>query len=155
MSVSDFIGNWVDFSSKECSSASSCEDSNESLLYLKDWHFVEVCKICEILRIIRRNYDVWAKTFTLLKYTKKTILVLQNISYYRTIIHYTFVFLLFLVYCQEYPDYIAYTTPLFFRDDWLNLYLDSYNMHMDETSQDKNEVNCSDYRFVYMGSKGQ
>ncbi|KAI3892941.1 hypothetical protein MKX03_037505 [Papaver bracteatum] len=95
MSVSDFIRNWVDLSSKECSSASSCEDSNESLLYLKDWHFV-----------------------------------------------------------KEYPDYIAYTTPLFFRDDWLNLYLDSYNMHMDETSQDKNEVNCSDYRFVYMGSKG-
>ncbi|KAI3997703.1 hypothetical protein MKX01_040676, partial [Papaver californicum] len=95
MSVSDFVGNWVDFSSKECSNASSWEDSNESLLYLKDWHFV-----------------------------------------------------------KEYPDYIAYTTPLFFRDDWLNLYLDSYNMHMDETSQDTNDVNCSDYRFVYMGSKG-
>ncbi|MCL7041082.1 hypothetical protein MKW94_002666 [Papaver nudicaule] len=94
MSVSDFIGNWVDLFSKECGNASSCKDNDGSLLYLKDWHFV-----------------------------------------------------------KEYSDYIAYTTPVFFRDDWLNFYLDSY-MHMDETSQDKNEINCSDYRFVYMGSKG-
>lgn len=60
------------------------------------------------------------------------------------------------MYYQEYPGYVAYTTPLFFRDDWLNLYLDSYNMHVDpNTFQEKNEVNGSDYRFVYMGLKGQ
>ncbi|KAF9624648.1 hypothetical protein IFM89_012694 [Coptis chinensis] len=82
MSVADFIKNWL--------------DSDESLLYLKDWHFV-----------------------------------------------------------KEYPEYIAYTTPLFFRDDWLNLYLNSYHMHTDtDTYQEKNEISCSDYRFVYMGTKG-
>ncbi|OVA19880.1 JmjC domain [Macleaya cordata] len=96
MSVSEFIRNWIQFSSKEYSNPSNCEGDDQSLLYLKDWHFV-----------------------------------------------------------KEYPEYAAYTTPLFFCDDWLNLYLDSYNMHMDpDTSQVKNEINCSDYRFVYMGSKG-
>ncbi|XP_058087944.1 arginine-specific demethylase JMJ20 isoform X2 [Magnolia sinica] len=56
---------------------------------------------------------------------------------------------------QEYPEYAAYTTPLFFVDDWLNLYLDSHPMHMDgDVCHDKNEINCSDYRFVYMGPKG-
>ncbi|XP_057804465.1 arginine-specific demethylase JMJ20 [Salvia miltiorrhiza] len=56
---------------------------------------------------------------------------------------------------KEYPDYVAYSTPVFFRDDWLNLYLDEYHMHDDpETYRERNEVNCSDYRFVYMGAKG-
>ncbi|KAF8408278.1 hypothetical protein HHK36_007427 [Tetracentron sinense] len=56
---------------------------------------------------------------------------------------------------KEYPEYVAYTTPLFFRDDWLNLYLDSHHIHKDpDTYQEKNEINCSDYRFVYMGAKG-
>ncbi|GER38493.1 JmjC domain-containing protein [Striga asiatica] len=56
---------------------------------------------------------------------------------------------------KEYPDYIAYTTPIFFLDDWLNLYLDKYAMHDDPDSyQETNEISCSDYRFVYMGSKG-
>lgn len=56
---------------------------------------------------------------------------------------------------QEYPEYLAYTIPLFFRDDWLNLYLDKYRMHEDpETDKEKNEICCSDYRFVYMGGKG-
>uniref|UniRef100_A0A5B7B2H0 Putative jmjC domain-containing protein 4 isoform X2 n=1 Tax=Davidia involucrata TaxID=16924 RepID=A0A5B7B2H0_DAVIN len=56
---------------------------------------------------------------------------------------------------KEYPQYLAYTTPLIFYDDWLNLYLDKYSMHMDpDTYQEKNELSCSDYRFVYMGGKG-
>lgn len=56
---------------------------------------------------------------------------------------------------QEYPDYVAYNTPVFFLDDWLNLYLDKYRMHDDpESYQEKNEISCSDYRFVYMGAKG-
>ncbi|GFP90741.1 jmjc domain-containing protein 4 [Phtheirospermum japonicum] len=56
---------------------------------------------------------------------------------------------------KEYPDYVAYTTPVFFLDDWLNLYLDKYSMHGDpESYQARNEISCSDYRFVYMGSKG-
>ncbi|CAA0820923.1 2-oxoglutarate (2OG) and Fe(II)-dependent oxygenase superfamily protein [Striga hermonthica] len=56
---------------------------------------------------------------------------------------------------KEYPDYIAYTTPIFFLDDWLNLYLDKYAMHDDPDSyQETDEISCSDYRFVYMGSKG-
>ncbi|XP_042042154.1 2-oxoglutarate and iron-dependent oxygenase JMJD4-like isoform X2 [Salvia splendens] len=55
----------------------------------------------------------------------------------------------------EYPDYVAYSTPVFFLDDWLNLYLDKHHMHVDpESYQERNEVNCSDYRFVYMGAKG-
>ncbi|XP_040987059.1 2-oxoglutarate and iron-dependent oxygenase JMJD4 isoform X1 [Juglans microcarpa x Juglans regia] len=56
---------------------------------------------------------------------------------------------------KEYPEYLAYTTPLFFCDDWLNLYLDNYRMHKDpDTYQANNEIGCSDYRFVYMGAKG-
>ncbi|KAJ9677820.1 hypothetical protein PVL29_022666 [Vitis rotundifolia] len=56
---------------------------------------------------------------------------------------------------KEYPEYLAYTTPLFFRDDWLNLYLDNYSMHNEpDACQEKNEISCSDYRFVYMGAKG-
>ncbi|KAL6007092.1 hypothetical protein ACLOJK_032588 [Asimina triloba] len=56
---------------------------------------------------------------------------------------------------KEYPEYVAYNTPLFFLDDWLNLYLDSYPMHVDGNMHDnRNEINCSDYRFVYMGPKG-
>ncbi|KAM3703940.1 hypothetical protein ACB098_04G134400 [Castanea mollissima] len=56
---------------------------------------------------------------------------------------------------KEYPEYLAYTTPLFFCDDWLNLYLDNYRMHKDpDTFQENNEISCSDYRFVYMGAKG-
>ncbi|KAL6524504.1 hypothetical protein OROHE_016175 [Orobanche hederae] len=56
---------------------------------------------------------------------------------------------------KEYPDYVAYTTPMFFLDDWLNLYLDKYSMHDDpESYQERNEISCSDYRFVYVGSKG-
>ncbi|XP_021311059.1 jmjC domain-containing protein 4 isoform X2 [Sorghum bicolor] len=56
---------------------------------------------------------------------------------------------------KEYPDYIAYTTPTFFVDDWLNMYLDSHPIHRDsDIANHKNEINCSDYRFVYMGGKG-
>ncbi|KAF5957529.1 hypothetical protein HYC85_004754 [Camellia sinensis] len=56
---------------------------------------------------------------------------------------------------KEYPEYLAYTTPPFFQDDWLNLCLDKYRMHKDaDTYQEKNEISCSDYRFVYMGAKG-
>ncbi|XP_030531428.2 2-oxoglutarate and iron-dependent oxygenase JMJD4 [Rhodamnia argentea] len=56
---------------------------------------------------------------------------------------------------KDYPDYVAYTTPVFFRDDWLNLYLDCYRMHMDpEMYQETDDISCSDYRFVYMGAKG-
>lgn len=50
---------------------------------------------------------------------------------------------------------MAYTTPPFFVDDWLNLYLDSHAMHQDsDIYNDKNKINCSDYRFVYIGCKG-
>ncbi|MQL72599.1 hypothetical protein Taro_004918 [Colocasia esculenta] len=56
---------------------------------------------------------------------------------------------------KEFSGYLAYTTSPFFIDDWLNLYLDSYSMHQDSSMQQrKNEQDCSDYRFVYMGPKG-
>ncbi|GAV58306.1 Cupin_8 domain-containing protein [Cephalotus follicularis] len=56
---------------------------------------------------------------------------------------------------KEYPQYLAYLTPLFFCDDWLNLYLDTYRMQKDHDSyQEDNDISCSDYRFVYMGAKG-
>ncbi|KAL4360350.1 hypothetical protein AHAS_Ahas08G0168600 [Arachis hypogaea] len=56
---------------------------------------------------------------------------------------------------KEYPEYVAYKTPIFFCDDWLNLYLDNYRMHTDSDKyQENNEICCSDYRFVYMGVKG-
>lgn len=50
---------------------------------------------------------------------------------------------------------MAYRTPPFFTDDWLNLYLDSHLIHRDSgIHRDKNGINCADYRFVYMGPKG-
>ncbi|KAM1295419.1 hypothetical protein ACFX2H_015228 [Malus domestica] len=56
---------------------------------------------------------------------------------------------------KEYPEYEAYTTPVLFCDDWLNMYLDNYHMHNDPTIySENNEISCSDYRFVYMGAKG-
>ncbi|KAG6386557.1 hypothetical protein SASPL_151723 [Salvia splendens] len=64
--------------------------------------------------------------------------------------------ILLIGHLQEYPDYAAYSTPVFFLDDWLNLYLDKHHMHVDpESYQERNEVNCSDYRFVYTGAKVQ
>ncbi|XP_072993654.1 arginine-specific demethylase JMJ20 [Typha latifolia] len=96
MSMADFISHWLGHSVKNCGNNSSCNDFTESLLYLKDWHFV-----------------------------------------------------------KEYPDYVAYTTPPFFADDWLNMYLDSHRIHRDsDIHHDENEINCADYRFVYMGAKG-
>uniref|UniRef100_A0A6N2KD42 JmjC domain-containing protein n=1 Tax=Salix viminalis TaxID=40686 RepID=A0A6N2KD42_SALVM len=48
----------------------------------------------------------------------------------------------------EYPEYVAYKTPLFFCDDWLNLYLDHHRMHNDsDTCQENDGISCSDYRF--------
>ncbi|WOG95341.1 hypothetical protein DCAR_0414656 [Daucus carota subsp. sativus] len=57
---------------------------------------------------------------------------------------------------KEYPEYSAYRTPLFFCDDWLNMYLDKYPMQNgpDTHHQGTNEITCSDYRFVYIGTKG-
>ncbi|RDY14654.1 JmjC domain-containing protein 4, partial [Mucuna pruriens] len=56
---------------------------------------------------------------------------------------------------KEYPEYVAYITPMFFCDDWLNLYLDNFRIHIDpDTHQPKEEICCSDYRFVYMGDLG-
>lgn len=56
---------------------------------------------------------------------------------------------------KEYPEYIAYRTPMDFSDDWLNFYLDKFHMHNDpDTYSERNDITCSDYRFVYMGSKG-
>ncbi|EFH42791.1 hypothetical protein ARALYDRAFT_332532 [Arabidopsis lyrata subsp. lyrata] len=81
MSVTEFVEQWT---------------NNDSVLYLKDWHFV-----------------------------------------------------------KEYPDYTAYQTPQLFSDDWLNIYLDSYQMHEDRDNFHKyDQISCSDYRFVYMGGKG-
>ncbi|WOK92577.1 jmjC domain-containing protein 4 isoform X1 [Canna indica] len=95
MSVAEFISYWLKLSSEKDGSV-LCNNENESLLYLKDWHFV-----------------------------------------------------------KEFPDYVAYKTPPFFADDWLNLYLDNHLMHRDtDIYCDKNESNCADYRFVYMGPKG-
>ncbi|XP_078428433.1 2-oxoglutarate (2OG) and Fe(II)-dependent oxygenase superfamily protein isoform X2 [Wolffia australiana] len=56
---------------------------------------------------------------------------------------------------KEYPAYVAYKTASFFRDDWLNIYLDHYGMQQGSNVQcDQNDVKCSDYRFVYMGPEG-
>ncbi|XP_024635274.1 2-oxoglutarate and iron-dependent oxygenase JMJD4 isoform X2 [Medicago truncatula] len=56
---------------------------------------------------------------------------------------------------KEYPEYVAYITPTFFCDDWLNLYLDNFRMNTHSGSDQQNkEICCSDYRFVYMGVKG-
>ena len=64
--------------------------------------------------------------------------------------------MLFLVKPQEYPNYTAYKTPPLFSDDWLNIYLDHYQMHEDrENFQKYDQISCSDYRFVYMGGKGK
>ncbi|CAE6256125.1 unnamed protein product [Arabidopsis arenosa] len=85
MSVTEFVEQWTNNDAIE-----------ESVLYLKDWHFV-----------------------------------------------------------KEYPDYTAYQTPQLFSDDWLNIYLDNYQMHEDKDNFQKyDQISCSDYRFVYMGGKG-
>ncbi|QCE14524.1 F-box and leucine-rich repeat protein 10/11 [Vigna unguiculata] len=56
---------------------------------------------------------------------------------------------------KEYPEYVAYDTPRFFCDDWINLYLDNFRIHIDSDAQQPNEeICCSDYRFVYIGVKG-
>ncbi|XP_058787382.1 arginine-specific demethylase JMJ20-like isoform X1 [Vicia villosa] len=56
---------------------------------------------------------------------------------------------------KEYPDYVPYITPMFFCDDWLNLYLDNFRMNTySDRDQQNKEICCSDYRFVYMGVKG-
>jgi hypothetical protein len=52
---------------------------------------------------------------------------------------------------KEYPDYVAYETPVFFEDDWLNLYLDETCTK----AQQEDGNGQSDYRFVYMGPKGR
>ncbi|XP_020584962.1 jmjC domain-containing protein 4 isoform X2 [Phalaenopsis equestris] len=96
MSVSEYVDYWLGISSIDHNKIASSNGATESLLYLKDWHFV-----------------------------------------------------------KEYPNYVAYTTPSLFADDWLNLYLDSHCLHRDsDITRDKNEINCADYRFVYMGVKG-
>ncbi|KAI4336191.1 hypothetical protein L6164_014747 [Bauhinia variegata] len=95
MSVSEFIEHWLSNSASQCSNETQTRN-DQSVLYLKDWHFV-----------------------------------------------------------KEYPEYLAYITPVFFCDDWLNLYLDNYRMHTDPDAYQENyEICCSDYRFVYMGVKG-
>lgn len=43
---------------------------------------------------------------------------------------------------RDFPEYVAYTTPVYFQSDWLNQYWDSHEKQDD------------DYRFVYMGPKG-
>ncbi|CAA7034985.1 unnamed protein product [Microthlaspi erraticum] len=92
MSVTEFIKQWTDDSIED----SGKDDKKNSVLYLKDWHFV-----------------------------------------------------------KEYTDYTAYQTPPLFSDDWLNMYLDSYQMHEDRDHFQKyDQIACSDYRFVYMGGKG-
>jgi len=42
MSVSEFIDHWLGFSAGNCGNDRSCNGSSQSLLYLKDWHFVKV-----------------------------------------------------------------------------------------------------------------
>jgi len=44
------------------------------------------------------------------------------------------------MYCRAFPDYHAYTTPVYFTSDWLNEFWDT--------------LPEDDYRFVYMGPKG-
>ncbi|KAL2608509.1 hypothetical protein R1flu_027082 [Riccia fluitans] len=59
---------------------------------------------------------------------------------------------------KDFPAYCAYKTPEAFSDDWLNSYLDAFQMHSvnAEITPKKadNDNQCSDYRFVYMGPKG-
>ncbi|KAI5059889.1 hypothetical protein GOP47_0024309 [Adiantum capillus-veneris] len=53
---------------------------------------------------------------------------------------------------KDYPEYGPYSTPIFFMDDWLNLYLEHYQLHANEGEVET--PGClSDYRFVYMGPK--
>ncbi|CAL5220025.1 g1971 [Coccomyxa viridis] len=62
---------------------------------------------------------------------------------------------------NEFPDYQAYSTPPFFRDDWLNDYYDmrsggkhSDGWHEDEGGRSHDSIVNSDYRFVYLGPAG-
>lgn len=42
MTVAEFISYWLKLSSRKDSSVLRCNDDDESLLYLKDWHFFKV-----------------------------------------------------------------------------------------------------------------
>ena len=57
---------------------------------------------------------------------------------------------------KEYPDYNAYTTPTFFLDDWINLYMYTYGIHDIQGIDEGGEcdVSCLHYLFVYMAPKG-
>ena len=46
-----------------------------------------------------------------------------------------------MLFFRAFPDYKAYTTPVYFQSDWLNEFWDT-------------EAGGDDYRFVYMGPKG-
>ena len=47
---------------------------------------------------------------------------------------------------RAFPNYQAYSTPIYFQSDWLNEFWDTL-AGQDDSGQD-------DYRFVYMGPKG-
>lgn len=49
MTVSEFIGYWLELSSNEFNDASTHDFDGKSLLYLKDWHFVKVRIRSEVL----------------------------------------------------------------------------------------------------------
>ena len=49
---------------------------------------------------------------------------------------------LFYLYYRAFPDYGAYTTPVYFLSDWMNEFWD-----LRPDTED-------DYRFVYFGPKG-
>lgn len=51
----------------------------------------------------------------------------------------------------EFPRYRAYECPVYFRDDWLNLYYDTLKC---TSASDDTTADTSDYRFVYMGKAG-
>lgn len=42
MSVSDFIGRWLEGSPAQCNTENYTSNGQCSVLYLKDWHFVKV-----------------------------------------------------------------------------------------------------------------
>ena len=54
---------------------------------------------------------------------------------------------------REYPDANVYDTPAYFRNDWLNEYLDAVATPLEDSTAGDPVVK-DDYRFVYIGCRG-
>ncbi len=163
MTVKEFVEYWQahhqlsNKAHKEEDFDSSSWKMTQDLLYLKDWHFVKVWVQMEHWNLfclmsvneLQSTPCSSPLSFRICKWENSSALSSRKnncgfVGIFMCTLQLHFWF-------QEYPDYVAYETPMFFEDDWLNLYLDET---CTKTRQEDGNGQ-SDYRFVYMGPKGR